>query len=161
MRTLWPKPSGGSRETGRLRLLGSYGAAALIVGGALLLPQASRALTVEGPVVTYTIDGIAGTNDWYRGSTGGNFVVVHWLVTGTVESTSGCEPAIQIPGPNTGITKTCTAIAPAGGGSTTVTTKVIKIDATPPTVQAVPQRPPDSNGWYNHPVSASFAGSDA
>ncbi|HEY7018166.1 MAG TPA: hypothetical protein VH297_06820, partial [Gaiellaceae bacterium] len=72
--------------------------------------------------MSYTIDGIAGTNGWYRGSTSGNFVVVHWVVTGPVQSTTGCEPAIQIPGPNAGITKTCTAVAPAGGGSASVTT---------------------------------------
>ena len=37
----------------------------------------------------------------------------------------------------------------------------IKIDKTAPAVHAVPSRPPDANGWYNHPVAVSFAGSDA
>jgi hypothetical protein len=37
----------------------------------------------------------------------------------------------------------------------------IKIDKTPPSTHAVPARPPDANGWYNHPVAVSFAGSDA
>ena len=31
--------------------------------------------------MTYSIDGIVGTNGWYRGSTSGNFVVVHWSVS--------------------------------------------------------------------------------
>ena len=42
-----------------------------------------------------------------------------------------------------------------GSGSTTV-----KYDGTPPTVTATPSRPPDRNGWYNHPVQIAFAGSD-
>jgi hypothetical protein len=35
-----------------------------------------------------------------------------------------------------------------------------KYDATPPTVKGALSRPPDANGWYNHPLAASFSGSD-
>ena len=38
---------------------------------------------------------------------------------------------------------------------------VIHIDKTPPSVAAVPARPPDYGGWFNHPVSVAFTGSDA
>ena len=136
-------------------------AALAAVSAMLLLPQASsaRLTLVDPPSVRYTIDGIDGTNGWYRGNTGGNYVVVHWIVTGEVTSTPGCEPAIQIPGPNTGTTRTCTAIGP--GGTTTVTTKVIRIDATPPSVAAAASRGPDANGWYNHAVPIRFSGADA
>ena len=38
----------------------------------------------------------------------------------------------------------------------------LKYDATPPTVTgSTPDRPPNSDGWYNHPVVVTFAGSDA
>ena len=37
----------------------------------------------------------------------------------------------------------------------------LKYDATPPTVTPSPARPPDANGWYNHPVSFAFSGSDS
>ena len=37
----------------------------------------------------------------------------------------------------------------------------VSIDKTPPSRQRRPSRPPDANGWYNHPVAVSFAGSDA
>jgi hypothetical protein len=41
-------------------------------------------------------------------------------------------------------------------------TATIRIDATPPTVTGiVPSRPPDHDGWWNHPVSLAFAGTDA
>jgi hypothetical protein len=38
----------------------------------------------------------------------------------------------------------------------------LKYDATPPVVAgALPSRPADFNGWYNHPVSFTFFGADA
>jgi hypothetical protein len=41
-------------------------------------------------------------------------------------------------------------------------TLMIHVDRTPPTVrQAVPERPPDHAGWFNHPVTFSFQGGDA
>src|SRR5262245_23558556 len=48
------------------------------------------------PTVSPNVDGIVGTNGWYRGSTGGNYVVFHWGFAdpaGLVDHTSGCEPA--------------------------------------------------------------------
>jgi hypothetical protein len=39
----------------------------------------------------------------------------------------------------------------------TVTTS-IDVEASTPVVSATPSRPPDANGWYNHPVSVSFGG---
>jgi hypothetical protein len=112
------------------------------------------------PSVSYTIDGINGTNGWYRGSTGGNYVVVHWTINDpTLSSTSGCEPAVRVDGPNTGTTRTCTATG--AGGTTTVTTKSIKIDANPPVFAPSPDRGPNANGWYRSPVSVSWHGTDA
>ena len=37
----------------------------------------------------------------------------------------------------------------------------VKYDATPPTVTAAPARAPTKTGWYNHPVSVTFSGTDA
>jgi hypothetical protein len=144
---------GGRGPVGRLALLA-------VVSAVVLLPHAASAqgLIDPPPVVTYTIEGIEGTNGWYRGSTRGNYVVVHWQVTGPVTSTPGCEPAIQILGPNAGTTRTCKAIGP--GGTVEVTTRVIRIDATAPAVSGKASRGADANGWYNHAVPVAFAGSD-
>lgn len=133
-----------------------------VVSAVLLLPQTSQARVtlVPAPVVTYTIDGIDGTNGWYRGSTHGNLVILHWSVTGQVTKTVGCEPAIPIPGPNVGTTRTCTAYG-VSGDIVGVTTRAIRIDATPPAVSAKASRNPDANGWYNHAVPVGFYGSDA
>jgi hypothetical protein len=39
---------------------------------------------------------------------------------------------------------------------------VLNYDATPPRITAeTPSRPPDHHGWYNHPVSFVFSGTDA
>jgi hypothetical protein len=37
----------------------------------------------------------------------------------------------------------------------------VKYDATPPVVTATPRRAPTKTGWYNHPVSVTFSGTDA
>jgi hypothetical protein len=154
-----------NRKTGRVR--GARLAALAGVSAVLLLPQPTQAQVVGAaddtpPVVTYSIDGIVGTNGWYRGNMAGDFVVVKWLESdpeSTITSTTGCEPALNIPGPVSGVTKTCSATS--AGGTTTITTKAISIDATPPAVTAAAARAADSNGWYNKPVGISFAGTDA
>jgi hypothetical protein len=47
-------------------------------------------------------------------------------------------------------------------GVASVTTKVIKIDGRPPTrVVGSASRPPDHNGWYNHPVTVRWSGDDS
>jgi hypothetical protein len=69
----------------QLRRKARYTALALASAVFLLLPQASPSwagVTDDTPpIVSYSIDGIAGTNKWYRGSTHGNFIVVHWSVS--------------------------------------------------------------------------------
>jgi hypothetical protein len=47
-----------------------------------------------------------------------------------------------------------------GAGNTGSTTLTIKYDGTAPTVTPAPERPPDVDGWYNHPVKVSFSGQD-
>ena len=45
--------------------------------------------------------------------------------------------------------------------SKTMKTAVIRLDATGPTVTGfAPDRPPDYDGWWNHPVAFAFQGSD-
>jgi hypothetical protein len=116
--------------------------------------------SASGPTISYSITGITGNNGWYRGSANGDYVVVHWSVQGA-DSTTGCEQAVMVPGPTAGTTKTCTATSVANG-TTTTTTSPLKIDATPPTgVTAKLSRGPDYHGWYNHPVTIGWGGTDA
>jgi hypothetical protein len=48
-----------------------------------------------------------------------------------------------------------------GAGNVGSGAATIRYDATAPTVTPVPERPPDANGWYNHPVKVGFSGQDA
>ena len=154
-----------STRRSRLRHTTWYTALFLASTVLLLLPPSPGARLVltdtTPPVVTYSVDGIDGNNNWYRGSVGGNYIVVHWSVSdpeSPIISTTGCEPAIQINGPNLGTTRTCSATS--DGGTTTVTTRLLKIDATPPATTAAPSRPPNSAGWYRAPLSIGWTGVD-
>jgi hypothetical protein len=113
------------------------------------------------PSIKYTITGIRGTSGWYRGSKGGNYVVLRWTVSdpgAVVIFTSGCEKEI-ITGPDPGSTRTC--MAASDNGVASVTTKPIKIDAEPPTgVAGNASRPPDRDGWYNHALTVRWSGND-
>ena len=110
--------------------------------------------------VTYAINGISGTNGWYRGNQYGNFVVVNWSINVPVIDSKNCGPT-QVPGPSTSATRMCQVQLNDGTWIDT-TTHPIKIDADPPTgVTAQLSRGPDYNGWYNHPVSASWTATDA
>jgi hypothetical protein len=143
-----------------------YGAVVALFAALLFLPHAARGLPATDdtpPIISYSIDGIAGTNDWFRGSTHGNNITLHWSVSdpeSQIISTTGCDPAIQIPGPvpAPGTTRTCTATS--DGGTTSITTRSLKIDADPPTTTATPSRPPNSAGWYRAPLSVSWSGVD-
>jgi hypothetical protein len=136
---------------------------AIVLGSLLAVVPTAAGSGSDGVVITASIDGIAGTSGWYRGSSHGNYVVLHWTVTDPnhlVTGTTGCEAALKIAGPSDGTTRTCTATTDTG--STSVTTSAIKIDADPPTgLAAAPARAADANGWYNHSFAVTWQASDA
>lgn len=89
------------------------------------------------PIVKYSISGIRGANGWYRGSRAGDYVVLRWTVRDPgafVIFTSGCHKEI-IKGPDSGSTRTC--VAWSDNGRSSMTTKLIKIDADPPRLEGV------------------------
>jgi len=154
-----------SKRRSWLRRIARLLTASLTVLGLMwLAPAANPSPADNSPSISYTIAGTAGTNGWYRGSSSGDFVVLHWAIadpSSQVASTSGCELAIRIDGPTTGTTRTCTATL-VDNSQISVTTSPIKIDADPPTgVSAAAGRTPDHNGWYNHTVGVTWSGSDA
>ncbi|HEY2601105.1 MAG TPA: hypothetical protein VGI67_06080 [Thermoleophilaceae bacterium] len=73
-----------------------------------------------------------------------------------------CSPGVAYGGgdnANASVSGTCTDNA---GNSPPLVGHSFKFDATPPVVTgAIPSRPADSNGWFNHAVSFAFTGNDA
>jgi hypothetical protein len=134
----------------------STAAAALALALFLVLAPSAAAAT---PTISYTIDGVVGTNGWYRGSVNGDNVVVHWTVSPDATSSS-CLAAVTVPGDTGGATQSCWA--QNGDGRATAVTRVLKIDATPPTgLTARVSRRPDFHGWYTHPLKIRWKGTDA
>jgi hypothetical protein len=119
---------------------------ALLVVSGVIVSSAGAALDVS-----YTLTGTAGENGWYRSN-----VRIVWVVTDGM-ATQGCVSTTVLSDTN-GSTQTCQAT----DNTTTVTKQVtIRIDRVAPQVTtASPQRAPDANGWYNHPVAFTFSGSD-
>jgi hypothetical protein len=82
--------------------------------------------------------------------------------TATNAQVSGltCGPVSYSSGDGVGVGGSAGCIS--GAGLAASGAYKLNYDATPPTMTgAVAERPVDYNGWYNHPVSFTFTGSDA
>ena len=120
-----------------------------LLAALLLVPSAGLA---DGPSIIPTITaGTVGDNGWYRSA-----VTVKIDVTGATDTTC---PAVKTFTATTAPPWTCTATS---GPLTQSLTLNFKIDSDPPVISlATPDRSPDRNGWFNHPVAVSFSGSDS
>jgi hypothetical protein len=116
----------------------------------LALPSGAGSQTLLS--INPVIRGTLGANGWYVSN-----VTVNWEFDPPPDMTLGCD-----------------AVTITADGTTHLDCQAwwglahldwpldINIDKTAPAgVHAVPSRPPDANGWYNHPVVVSFTGSDA
>jgi hypothetical protein len=74
---------------------------------------------------------------------------------------AGCD-TVTYSGPDDAARDVRGSCTDAAGNSSSNAGTTIKYDATPPTITSVKtERPPDHDGWWNHPVKISFAGTDA
>jgi hypothetical protein len=105
----------------------------------------------SGPVISYTIQsGTQGDGGWWRSA-----VTVRVNVSTDAISTT-CQIVYTL---TTTGSIDCTATD--GNGATVQFKLPVRIDTDPPTVSsATADRPPDGGGWYSHPVSVTFAGTD-
>jgi hypothetical protein len=143
----------GRREDSRWldrRWIAARSLAFFVVAAAALLvvPGASAAESI-----TPIIYGTPGANGWYVSN-----VTVNWKIDPLPASSTGCD-ARTLTADTPGIKVTCSATW--SDGTTITVGKTFKIDKTPPAVTAAPSRAADANGWYNHPLSISFSGTDA
>jgi hypothetical protein len=74
----------------------------------------------------------------------------------------GSDCAKQSFNSDTGGTDVMCAVWDSSGMNLTNATATVRLDMTPPSVTGLtPSRPPDNDGWWNHPLSLAFGGSDA
>lgn len=106
-----------------------------------------------------TLDRVPDQNGWYNHPVTVDF-------TGS-DTTSGVAPtcaSLTYAGPD-GAAVHASGDCEDNAGNTDPTpfdSPDFQYDGTPPSLAgANPDRPPDSNGWYNHPVSFAFQGADA
>jgi hypothetical protein len=119
----------------------------------LAVPAAAGGQTSAGVSVDPVVTGTLGANGWYVSN-----VTVQWDIAPPGYSVDGCFVGTISDEGHTHIACTVTWTDPA----VSLTYQLdIYIDKTPPTVGAVPSRPPDANGWYDKPVSFTFTGTDA
>lgn len=129
-----------------------YRLVALLV---VLVGGAATGASAQPGTITYTLSGVSGQNGWWVGP-----VVVRWTVTGDAQSSNGCDAAVLIKDDTPGTTRTC-SVTWADNSTTQTTTATIRIDQTPPVATvASPSRPPDAGGWFNHPVTIAWSGTD-
>jgi hypothetical protein len=128
----------------------TFFAASVVALVVALIPAAANAAPIN-----VACNGGACATDWYKINV---TVAFTWDPTG-VTATSGCDTA-TLTTDSANWTRTC--VVTYSNGSSASLPVSIKRDATPPTITGASfARGPDSNGWYNHPVSINFGGSDA
>lgn len=94
---------------------------------------------------------------WYPGA-----LTVVWHASPTPDSTSGCALEVNYRYNSDQIASVaCSATWPGPGAGTTTVTEpyTVHVETSSPTATVTPSRPPDSGGWYNHPVSGSVSAS--
>jgi hypothetical protein len=92
-------------------------------------------------------------------------VTVNWIFsTGAVVYpwSGDCfpNPSVTFSVDTAGVETWC-QVTEKNGGPTHTLRVTLHIDKTAPNVTAVTARPPDYGGWFNHPVSVLFQGTDA
>src|SRR5262249_54990437 len=64
-------------------------------------------------------------------------------------------------GPSSGLASVGGTCTDKAGNTSAPVSSTFQYDDTGPSVTPTPSRGPDANGWYNHPVTVSFSGTDA
>ncbi|HJQ96874.1 MAG TPA: PxKF domain-containing protein, partial [Candidatus Polarisedimenticolaceae bacterium] len=107
------------------------------------------------PVVSASRSPLANAYGWNNVN-----ITVSVSATDALSGVGSCEPSVTLSaeGASQSATRSCTDLA---GNSASATVSSINIDKTAPAVTGTPARPADKNGWYNHAMSLTWAGTDA
>jgi hypothetical protein len=107
------------------------------------------------PQTTVTPSRQPNANGWYNAA-----LTVTFGGTDAISGLDSCAAPKSYSGPdNSAAALSGTCVDQAGNAGSA--SFPVKYDATPPQVSAAPGRAADANGWYNHALAVSFAGTDA
>jgi hypothetical protein len=119
-----------------------------------LLALAACAPAARAVDISWAPYGTVGANGWYVSD-----VWINWYYANVIPpQTQSCDPTHLV---SDTVGRTVTCVATDASGTTSRTTTAIKIDRTPPAVRAVPDRPADVGGVYNHTLTLNWSASDA
>jgi len=128
----------------------------LVMCGAAVVVMAVAVGVAQAQTISPVCTSAGQTGDcspgWYTAP-----VSVVWQASPAPLSTDPCLLGIQY----SFTTDTDTTLACTGTWSGNVQSQYstpLHIEISAPSATATPDRPPDANGWYNHPVSVTFAG---
>jgi hypothetical protein len=121
--------------------------------GLVLASNAAAQDTLSATCSTSSDQSSPCTSAWYTSP-----ITLEWSTDSLASSTSPCLLSIGYShAEDENDVLTCTAQFPDGTSDTR--TIHLRVEVSSPTATATAQRPPDSNGWYNHPVAIAFTGS--
>jgi hypothetical protein len=109
---------------------------------------------VSNPTASAFVSRSPDSNGWYNHPVAVSFA-------GTAFSRiASCTTPTTYGGPDT-LSTTVAGTCVDSAGKVAGASVPVHYDATPPTISsALPTRPPDHKGWYNHPVTYAFSGTD-
>jgi len=107
------------------------------------------------PTVAVAAARPADHDGWYNRP-----VSISWNGTDATSGIDSCTAALTYSGPDSSNASSGGGCTDRAGNSASPPALSFRYDATPPAVQPVASRPPDSNGWYNHPLTVGWSGSD-
>jgi len=109
---------------------------------------------ISNPTIAANLTPGPSAHGWY------NHPVTAAFSGNSFSGIASCTAPVTYAGPDSASASLSGSCTDNAGKSVSANTP-FAYDATPPAVSALPSRSPDHNGWYNHPVTFAFGGTDA
>jgi len=108
------------------------------------------------PVAVASASRAADSNGWFNRS----FTISFSQAAGDLSGPGTCTAGVTYSGPDIASASRSGTCTDRAGNTSASSSLVFKYDATAPSATGGLARPPDANGWHNHPVALEVTGSD-